>query len=134
MAHILVIEDNPNDLELISYLLKARGYSTTVACNGEKGLVAAQHHPLPEVIVCDMRLPGMCGREVARRLKHHPMLKEIPLVAVTVLTGFGEREKILAAGFDGYIPKPISPQNFAQEIEHFISPDHRSHSGSLSRH
>lgn len=119
MSHILVIEDNPDDLELITYLLNARGHATTTACDGEKGLEAARHQP-PELIVCDIRLPGICGREVARQLKRHPLLKHIPLVAVTVLSGFGERDKTLAAGFDGYIPKPITPEKFAREIENFI--------------
>jgi two-component system cell cycle response regulator len=65
-------------------------------------------------------LPKLGGYEVARWLKNHPRLRTIPLIAVTALAMVGDRDKVLAAGFDGYIAKPISPETFVREVEKFL--------------
>ncbi len=120
MARILVIEDNPTNLELISYLLKAFGHETLAATDGEKGLEVVRRE-MPDLIICDIQLPNMNGYEVARRLKADPALRAIPLVAVTAMAMVGDRDRVLAAGFDGYIPKPIAPETFVGQVEAFLS-------------
>jgi two-component system cell cycle response regulator len=118
-GRILVIEDNPINLELITYLLKAFDYTVLTATNGNEGIELA-HSQRVDLIICDVHLPGMDGYQVARRLKEHPVLRNIPLVAVTALAMMGDREKALAAGFNSYISKPIIPENFIKQIEEVI--------------
>jgi len=120
MANILVIEDNPENLELMIYLLKAFGHAPTAASDGEQGLAALERQT-PDLIVCDIHLPGIDGYEVARQVNHHPHCKGVPLVAVTALAMVGDRDKVLAAGFDGYISKPIDPRKFVEQVETFLA-------------
>jgi two-component system cell cycle response regulator len=119
MAHILIIEDNAANLELMTYLLDAFGHTVRVAYDGAEGLAAIEADP-PDVIVCDVQLPKLDGFEVARRLKGNPALSHIPLVAVTALAMVGDRDRILASGFDGYIAKPIEPEQFVHQVEAFL--------------
>lgn len=121
-ARILVIEDNPANLELMTYLLKAFGYTTLTARDGEEGLEVASNES-PDLIVCDVQLPKVNGYEVARQLKANPSLKLIPLIAVTAFAMVGDRDKVLAAGFDGYLAKPINPETFVGEVVAFLSLD-----------
>jgi two-component system cell cycle response regulator len=119
MARILVIEDNPTNLELMVYLLKAFGHAPLTAMNGEEGLKIVQHES-PDLIICDVHLPTIDGYEIARRLESHPALREIPLIAVTALAMMGDRDKVLKSGFDGYIAKPIAPETFVSQVEAFL--------------
>jgi len=119
-GRILVIEDNPPSLELMTYLLKAFGYTVLCALDGLEGVELARRERL-DLIVCDIHLPRLDGYEVAKRLKGHPALSQIPLVAVTALAMVGDRDKILAAGFDGYIDKPIDPEGFIKHVRSFVS-------------
>ena len=123
-ARILVVEDNPTNMELITYLLKAFGHTPLEARDGEEGIEVV-HRQMPDVILCDVQMPKMDGYEVARRLKSNPALHSIPLVAVTSLAMVGDRDKILAAGFDGYITKPITPETFVAQVEAYLRPDQR---------
>jgi CheY-like chemotaxis protein len=118
-GRILVIEDNPQNLELMCYLLRAFGHTVLAARDGAEGIEMSRREML-DVIICDVHLPGVDGYEVAQYLKKHPVLRQIPLVAVTALAMVGDREKLLAAGFDGYIDKPIDPERFVKQIEAFI--------------
>src|SRR5262249_20198003 len=118
-ARILIIEDNPTNLDLMTYLLGAFQYTPLTAQDGEEGIEVARQE-VPDLIICDVQLPKMDGYEVARWLKHHPQLHKVPLVAVTALAMVGDRDKLLAAGFDGYIAKPITPETFVQEVEYFL--------------
>ncbi len=121
-ARILVIEDNAENLEVMTCLLEAFGHTTFSASDGEQGLkaVSVQH---PDLIICDLQLPGISGFAVCRQLKNDPLLSEIPLVAVTAQAMVGDRERILEAGFNGYISKPIAPRNFVEQVESFIGDD-----------
>lgn len=125
MARLLVIEDNPANLELMTYLLHAFGHTTITAGDGAQGLALAEAGGV-DLIVCDVHLPKLDGYEVAKRLKAHPVLRRLPLVAVTALAMVGDRDKVLAAGFDGYIAKPIDPQNFVSEVDAFLAVNLRS--------
>src|SRR2546428_8421276 len=118
-ARILVIEDNPANLELMTYLLRAHSYEPLCASNGEKGLALAQSTH-PDIVVCDIQLPNMDGFEVVRRLKSDPATRSIPVVAVTAFAMVGDRDRALAAGFDGYIGKPIVPETFVPQVEQFL--------------
>lgn len=118
-VRILIIEDNPTNLDLMTYLLNAFGYTTLTAQDGEEGLEIVCRE-VPDLIICDIQLPTMDGREVARRLKRHSQFHRIPLLAVTALAMVGDRARLLAAGFDGYIAKPLSPEIFVQEVEKFL--------------
>lgn len=120
MARILIIEDNPANLELMSYLLHAGGHDIDTAQDGEDGLAQSALQPAPDIIVCDVHLPRLDGYEVAHRLKGDAHLQHIPLVAVTALAMVGDKDKVLSAGFDGYISKPINPREFASQVQAFL--------------
>lgn len=129
---ILVIEDNPANLELLTLLLEAFGYIVLPATGGAEGIEVVRREKL-DLIICDVQMPGVDGYEVARRLKKDPMLHRIPLVAVTALAMVGDREKVLAAGFDGYIDKPIVPEKFAKQVEAFMDRGDERQSKSAQR-
>lgn len=121
---MLVIEDNPANLELMVYLLRAFGHHTLQADDGPSGLSAARA-AAPDLILCDVQMPGLDGYGVARALKADPVLCGVPLVAVTALAMVGDRDRVLAGGFDGYIPKPLVPETFVQQVEAFLRPTPR---------
>ncbi len=118
-ARVLVVEDHPTNLELMSYLLTAFGHTPILARDGEEGLAAAARER-PAMILLDVQIPKLDGVEVTRRLKRDPSLREIPVVAVTALAMVGDRERLLAAGFDGYIAKPIDAETFLAQVEAFL--------------
>ena len=123
MARILVIEDNPTNLQLMVYLLKAFGHQTLEAVDGQDGLDAVNREA-PDLIICDVHIPRLDGYEVCRRLKADPVHRKIPLIAVTALAMVGDRNSIIAAGFDGYISKPIDPETFVAEVEGYLDLPH----------
>jgi CheY-like chemotaxis protein len=116
---LLIIEDDPFSLELYTILLEASGYVTLPAADGEKGLALARREQ-PDLIICDVMLPKLGGCEVVRHLRSDPVLRQVPIIAVTVLDDRGDCERLLAAGFDGYIAKPIDAQVFVEQIEGFF--------------
>lgn len=118
-VNILIIEDNPTNLELMTYLLNAFGHRVLAANTGIQGLETAKRER-PDLIICDVQLPDISGCEVARWLKSEPELRHIPLVAVTALAMLGDRERMIAAGFDGYLAKPIDPETFVGKMEAFL--------------
>ena len=118
-ARVLVIEDNKANIELIDYLLVAHGYISLLATNGEDGVGLAALGE-PDLILLDIRMPGMDGYKVATRIRQQPGLEQVPIVAVTASAMVGDRERIVAAGFDGYIQKPIDPETFITRIEQFL--------------
>lgn len=120
MGHrILVIEDNPTNLELMTYLLRAFGHTTITACDGVEGIEAALREP-PDLVLCDLALPVLDGYGVVTRLKDEPRLHGVPIIAVTASAMTGDRDKVLATGFDGYISKPITPETFVAEVESYL--------------
>lgn len=118
-GRVLLIEDNPTNLDLMTYLLQAFGYTVLSAGDGERGLEIASREPL-DFILCDMQLPGIDGAEVSKRLQLNPRLCALPRIAVTAMAMVGDRERVLAAGFSGYIAKPIEPETFVSQIEAFV--------------
>jgi two-component system cell cycle response regulator len=124
MARILVIEDNRENLELMRYLLSAFGHSVLTAEDGEAGIDAARRE-VPDLVLCDIHLPGADGYEVVRALRGDAVLERTPMLAVTALAMRGDREKGLAAGFDSYISKPLDPERFIAEVDRFLSVEQR---------
>ena len=116
---ILVIEDNPTNMQLMTYLLTAFGHTPIPATDGEEGVETALHH-IPDLILCDIALPKLDGYGVARRLREEPRLSAVPMIAVTASAMVGDRDKVIAAGFDGYISKPITPETFVGEVEGYL--------------
>lgn len=119
MSKILVIEDNPTNMYLCTFILSKYKHIVIQATNGPEGIEKAKKE-LPDLIVLDIQLPDMDGFTVAKILKEEVSTKNIPIVAVTSYAMVGDRERILAAGCDGYIEKPIHPQTFIKEIESFL--------------
>jgi CheY-like chemotaxis protein len=118
-SRILVIEDNAANLELMLYLLGAFGHTTLSAGDGEEGLAMAIEER-PDLIICDIYMPKMDGYEVATRLKMDSNCRAIPIVAVTASAMVGDRGRVLQAGFDGYLTKPIDPETFVEQIERYL--------------
>jgi CheY-like chemotaxis protein len=118
-ATILVIEDNRDNMELADYLLRAHGYKPLLASAGLEAIPVAIARR-PDLILLDVGMPGMDGYDVAVAIRQHPALHRTRIVAVTASAMVGDRERIAAAGFDGYIPKPINPETFIRQIEWFL--------------
>ena len=116
---ILLIEDNPQNRYLASFLMEARGWEMVHAEDGPAGIELAAKSQ-PALILLDIQLPGMDGYAVARALRADPTLASIPIVAVTSYAMAGDRERCLAAGCNGYIEKPIDPETFAVDVEQFV--------------
>jgi CheY-like chemotaxis protein len=119
MARVLVVEDKAENLDLMTYLLTAFGHEVLAARNGVEGveLTAAAR---PDLVVMDLQMPEMDGFEAARLIKGDRDLTQIPLIAVTAYAMVGDRDTVLAAGFDGYMTKPIEPEAFVRELERFL--------------
>ncbi len=120
-ARILYIEDNEQNLYLVSFMLRAAGHTVLQAMSGPEGIALARQE-MPDLILLDIQLPGMDGHEIARHLRANPELKAIPIVAVTSYAMVGDKEAALAAGCDGYIEKPINPETFLGQVEAHLNP------------
>jgi len=116
---ILVIEDNEQNLYLITFILETAGHDVVQARDGREGIGLAGRVALA-LILLDIQLPEMDGYAVAGELKRNPASADIPIVAVTSYAMVGDRERALAAGCVGYIEKPINPDTFVDQIEHFL--------------
>ena len=119
MPKILIVEDNEMNRDMLSRRLERRGYAIIVAVDGEDGVArATADHP--DLVVMDMSLPGIDGWEATRQLKAAPQTSAIPVLALTAHAMAGDREKILGAGCDGYIPKPVDPQGLPGEVARYL--------------
>jgi len=116
---ILVIEDNEQNLYLITFMLEKNGYEVIQARDGREGVELAARVE-PALILLDIQLPGMDGYAVARELRSIPALAVVPMVAVTSYAMVGDKEKALAAGCRGYIEKPINPGTFIEDMEKYL--------------
>ena len=112
---VLVVEDNEINMELVGDVLRAKGYRTLEATSGEAALEVVQKQA-PDLILLDIQLPGMDGYTTLQRLRAMPATAETPVVALTAQAMEGDRESFLAAGFDGYISKPIDVPEFVRAV------------------
>lgn len=119
MKKVLVIEDNKDNLTLISYSLKRAGYVVISAETGEEGVeLAIKEKPL--FIIMDIGLPGIDGFEATRRIRCSKINGNIPIIAMTSFAMMGDRERVLAAGCNGYFEKPIDPLTIVEKIHEVI--------------
>lgn len=119
MKKVLVIEDNPDNLRLISYALKRSGYAVVSAETGEEGLeLALQEDPV--FIVVDIDLPGIDGFETTRRIRNSSKDATLPIIAITSFAMAGDMDRILKAGCSAYFEKPIDPLTIVEKIRKAI--------------
>ncbi|MCK9605396.1 MAG: response regulator [Methylomonas sp.] len=119
-AQILVVEDTPANMKLVSMLLVKSGYRVLQADNARDAIALAQCHQ-PDLILMDIQLPGMDGLTATHLLKADQVTRHIRVVALTALAMKGDEEKIMAAGCDGYIAKPIAYKNFLVEVKQYLA-------------
>lgn len=119
MASILIIEDNPDNLDMLKRRLEKRGYSVMSESNGLQGLRIAQTEN-PDLVLLDLNLPELDGWKVVETLKSADETKSIPVIAVTAFCSPGDREQALKAGCDEYTRKPVSLDDLLPKIEQFL--------------
>ena len=115
MAKVLIVEDNPANMKLATFLLQSAGHTVVGATNAEVGLTLALGEQ-PNLILMDIQLPGMDGLEATGMLKRDIATRDIPVIALTALAMKGDEERILAAGCDGYVAKPLSYRDLLATI------------------
>ena len=115
MAKILIVEDNPDNMSLVVFLLQSAGHTVLTAMDAEAGLTLARDEQ-PNLILMDIQLPGMDGLEATALLKRDDATRAIPVIALTALAMKGDEERIRAAGCDGYIAKPMRYQEFLATV------------------
>jgi two-component system, LuxR family, sensor kinase FixL len=113
---ILVVDDDPNSLDIVRTFLESRGYDVFTAINGEDAL-AQLESVRPALILLDVMMPGMDGWEVARVVKNHPQFGEVRVVMLTARSDFADKHEGLRAGADDYIVKPIQLEDLARRVE-----------------
>jgi two-component system, cell cycle response regulator DivK len=118
---VLVIEDNEQNLYLTTFLLEKGGFKVVPARSGPEGIKLAGELK-PDLVLLDIQLPEIDGYTVAHEIRRNPVLKDVPVVAVTSYAMVGDRERILEAGCTGYIEKPINPDTFVGQIKKYFEP------------
>ncbi len=116
MKKVLVIEDTPDNMKLICFVLEKSGYRTVGAETGRKGIEMAGSEK-PDFIILDIQLPDMDGIDVLCAIRRSEANGRVPVIAMTSYAMSGDRERFLAAGCSGYIEKPIDPETIIQDIE-----------------
>ena len=124
-AAILIVEDNPQSLELMSYLLCAHGHTVHSAGTATRALQAVETYAI-DLVLLDLQLPDADGQQVLQVLRVDTRRPPAPIIAVTALAMLGDRERILAASFDHYLPKPINPRTFVEEIDTWLPSRHQA--------
>ena len=116
---ILIVEDNPKNLKLVRDTLQVKGYRTIEAGTGEEGVQLAREQQ-PALVLMDIQLPGINGVEAFRQLRADPTTRTIPVIAVTASVMAQERQKVMAAGFDGFQGKPISVRELLETVRQIL--------------
>jgi CheY-like chemotaxis protein len=116
---ILIVDDNPANMKLVRVLLSGEGYDVRTALDAKEALAELKMSK-PDLILMDIQLPGMDGLELTRKLKSDPATQDIKIVGLTAYAMRGDQERILAAGCDGYIPKPIDTRTLAGSIKGYL--------------
>jgi CheY-like chemotaxis protein len=112
---VLLVEDEPDNLEVLVDAVEYHGMSALSAANGLEGLKVLEEN-LPTLILLDLSMPKMDGWVMHKQVKADPRTQQIPVVALTAHAMTGDKEKVLAAGFDGYLTKPISIASFLKDL------------------
>ncbi len=116
---ILVVEDNPDNREIMSLVLRHRGYAVVEAEDGETALQLAGAEP-PDLVLMDISLPRMDGFEATARLREMPDTAEVPVIAVSAHAFLEERRAAEEVGFDSYLMKPVAPSRIVEEVDRFL--------------
>jgi two-component system cell cycle response regulator DivK len=119
---ILIIEDNEKNLRLIHDILESQGYRVLQARSGKEGIEAAREQR-PDLIIMDIQMPGIDGITATRILKQDEQTCNIPVIALTAMAMKGDRDRILQAGCDGYLPKPVRFDALLEAVENGFKPD-----------
>ena len=119
MPRVLIIEDNPNNMELMTFLLETHGYEVLQSFSGLDG-VARALADRPDFILLDIQLPDIMGTEVLQRIRVAPEGAQVPIIAVTSFAMAGDEERLLRAGCTGYIEKPINPDLVMEQIRRIV--------------
>ena len=119
---VLIIEDNELNMKLVRSMLNLSPYQVLEAKDAEDGILLAREHS-PDLILMDIQLPGIDGLDATKIIKKDPMLKHIPVVALTSYAMQGDEEKAISAGCTGYIAKPIDTRNFLDILSGYLRPN-----------
>jgi two-component system cell cycle response regulator DivK len=119
MKSILIVEDNEKNMKLARDLLQAKGYTTYEAVNGVDGVRLAKEH-VPDLVLMDIQLPDINGIEAFEQLRADPRTKSIPIVAFTASVTPVDRTRVMLAGFDGFLSKPINIKEFLETVKRTI--------------
>jgi two-component system cell cycle response regulator DivK len=121
---ILIVDDNATNMKLVRILLASEGYDVRTAADAEEALNVLKEF-YPRLILMDVQLPGIDGLELTRRLKSDPATQDIMILGLTAYAMKGDKERIVAAGCDGYVPKPIDTRTLAQLVRKYLEPAER---------
>lgn len=113
---ILLVEDNPQNRYLMTYLLESKGHVVDVAEDGEQALAILEDQ-VPDLILMDMQLPRVDGYEATRRIKADDRLRFVPLVALTAHSMKGDRARAVDAGCDAFVSKPVDAEEILALVE-----------------
>ena len=116
---ILIVEDNPLNMRLIELALRAKGYTLLKATNGKEAIDVTVKEQ-PDIILLDIQLPDISGLEIARRLKKNQAFKHIPIIAITACAMKGDKERILEAGCNAYLSKPINIRKLPGKVAEML--------------
>lgn len=120
MQHkILIVEDNENNRSLFRDILTFHGYRVAVAADGQEGVILAREL-MPDLILMDIQMPGMDGMTAGGILKADPVTRGLKIIALTSFAMRGDPEKFLAAGFDGYLSKPIRTRELPDLVKRWL--------------
>ncbi|HEY1464168.1 MAG TPA: response regulator [Terriglobales bacterium] len=120
MKTVLIAEDNPVNRELLRELLEARGYAVSEACNGQEALEKIDEVN-PDILLVDIGMPVLDGYGFVRKFRENPKWRALPVLAVTAYAMHGDKQKILDAGFDGYLSKPIDLAPLEKELARLLA-------------
>lgn len=120
MLTALIIEDTPDNMKLITFILHKNGIDTIEAETGQRGIELALAEPRPDFIILDIQLPDINGDEVLSIIRHAEVNGSMPIIAMTSYAMSGDRARLLAAGCNGYIEKPIDPLIVMDQIREII--------------
>jgi len=118
---ILIVDDNSTNLKLVRILLASEGYDVRTAADAEEALNVLKEF-YPRLILMDVQLPGIDGLELTRRLKSDPATRDITILGLTAYAMKGDKERIIAAGCDGYVPKPIDTRTLPELVAGYLQP------------
>ncbi|WP_075186347.1 response regulator [Teredinibacter haidensis] len=117
---VLVVEDNPDNQQLATWILEDEGFNVTCVDSAEEGLELLEVQRY-DIVLMDISLPGMDGKEATRKIRQAPHLKDIPILALTAHAVQGERESIIASGVDGLLTKPVNEEELISHIHSLLA-------------